>query len=516
MAALSRRSQYSANTWPGFVDALATMLMVIIFVLMIFVLAQFYLGEALTGRDQALQRLQDQVGELAELLALERRANSDLRLNVAQISDELQASVAKRDDLNAALQALTGRVETAESRAKELENSLAQAFETMTADKETIQALKKEREEDKQTLSANAAAIAAFEKMVKDNEATIKADKETIELKIRELAALTNDITSLKALREELEKKIVELATQNREAWDALTEAEKEKTKTAEALALSEKEKRELLDALTSAEQEKEDTQEALRQAQAEADKAAAEQQKTAEERKKALTDHQKALAELLSQRKLSDSAQAQVALLNRQVAALRQQLAQLSKALDIAETKAEDQGVQIASLSKRLNAALATKVAELSRYRSEFFGRLRELLGRQQGVRIVGDRFVFQSEVLFASGSAEIEASGQAQMGQLAKSLIDLTKRIPDDIDWVLRVDGHTDNVPISNWQFPSNWELSTARAISVVKFLIANGIPSDRLAAAGFGEYQPLDERNDEIGRRRNRRIELKLTQR
>jgi len=253
-----------------------------------------------------------------------------------------------------------------------------------------------------------------------------------------------------------------------------------------------------------------------LRQAQAEADKAAAEQQKTAEERKKALTDHQKALAELLSQRKLSDSAQAQVALLNRQVAALRQQLAQLSKALDIAETKAEDQGVQIASLSKRLNAALATKVAELSRYRSEFFGRLRELLGRQQGVRIVGDRFVFQSEVLFASGSAEIEASGQAQMGQLAKSLIDLTKRIPDDIDWVLRVDGHTDNVPISNWQFPSNWELSTARAISVVKFLIANGIPSDRLAAAGFGEYQPLDERNDEIGRRRNRRIELKLTQR
>ncbi|MCP5368008.1 MAG: peptidoglycan -binding protein [Hyphomicrobiales bacterium] len=474
MPSLSRRSQYSANTWPGFVDALATMLMVIIFVLMIFVLAQFFLGEALTGRDQALQRLQDQVGELAELLALERRANSDLRLNVAQLSEELQASVAKRDDLAAAMQALSARAERAEAKSKDLEGSLADAFETMTADKETIQDLQK----------------------------TVAADKETIELKVKELATLANDIASLKALREELEKKIVELATQNREAWDALTEAEKEKTKSADALALSEKEKKELLEALTRAEREKEDTQAALRQAQGEADKNKSE--------------HEKALAELLSQRKLSDSAQAQVALLNKQLAALREQLAQLSKALDVAEAKAEDQGVQIATLTSRLNAALATKVQELSRYRSEFFGRLREVLGGQQGVRIVGDRFVFQSEVLFASGSADIEESGQAQMRQLAASLKDLITRMPKDIDWVLRVDGHTDNVPISNQQFPSNWELSSARAISVVKFLIDQGIPAHRLVAAGFGEYQPLDERSDEIGRRRNRRIEFKLTQR
>lgn len=197
-------------------------------------------------------------------------------------------------------------------------------------------------------------------------------------------------------------------------------------------------------------------------------------------------------------------------------MATLRKQLSQLEETLAISERKAKEQNVKITSLGKRLNAALASKVQELSRYRSEFFGRLRKVLGTQRGVRVVGDRFVFQSEVLFSSGSAKIELAGQKQLTQLAKTLIDIAKKIPKDIDWVLRVDGHTDKIPIRTPRYASNWELSSARAISVVKLLIDQGIEPSRLVAAGFGQFQPLDQRKDEIAFRRNRRIELKLTQR
>jgi chemotaxis protein MotB len=166
--------------------------------------------------------------------------------------------------------------------------------------------------------------------------------------------------------------------------------------------------------------------------------------------------------------------------------------------------------------LGKRLNAALASKVQELARYRSEFFGRLRDVLGSQPGIRIVGDRFVFQSEVLFSKGSDQLENEGQKQIQQLAGTLKAITVKIPKNIDWILRVDGHTDQIPIRTTRFPSNWELSTARAISVVKFLVQRGISPTNLAATGFGEFQPIDPRDTEEAYIRNRRIELKLTQR
>lgn len=404
MTTLARRAQRSTNIWPGFVDALATLLMVIIFLLMIFVLAQFFLGEALSGRDQALRKLESQIADMSNLLSLERKANDDMRFNVAQLTEELQASVIMRDDLNASLSAMTDQAEAAEKRAESLSSRLEDAF------------------------------------------GVIQADKETIEAKISELAKLSNDIAALQALREDLENEIIKMSGQ-------------------------------------------------------------------LEDKDKELSDKDKFIAK---ERNIAESARAQVALANKQMAALRDQLARLSQALDVAEKKAEDQGVQISSLGKRLNSALASKVQELSRYRSEFFGRLREVLGNQRGIRVVGDRFVFQSEVLFASASAELEEEGKAQLKQLAVTLREITGRIPDDIDWILRIDGHTDAIPISNWKFPSNWELSTARAISVVKFLIAEGISADRLAAAGFGEFRPLDPAKDEVANRRNRRIEMKMTQR
>ena len=439
MAALARRAQRSTNIWPGFVDALATLLLVLMFLVMVFVLAQFFLNEALSGRDAALQKLESQVSELAELLGLERAQSAELRLNIVQLSEELQASVALRDDLNATIEALTLRAETAEQTTERLNKALEEAFATIEADKTKLASQSSELAALSTRAESAEERAARLKKALEDAFATVEADKAKIQVQVRELAALTQSVAALRALKEELETKITEMSGK-------LEESE----------------------------------------------------------------------ATVIAERDISESARARLALLNRQMAALREQLAQLSAVLEASEVLSKKQKVQIANLGKRLNAALATKVQELSRYRSEFFGRLREVLGRQPGVRIVGDRFVFQSEVLFASGSAELGEAGQEQLGRLADTLREISMKIPKDIDWILRIDGHTDKFPISTAQFPSNWELSSARAISVVKFLKSREIAANRLVAAGFGEHQPLDDRDDEIGYRRNRRIELKLTQR
>ncbi len=428
MRALSRRNRSTNNIWPGFVDALATLLMVIIFLLMIFVVAQFYLNDALLGRDRALDRLNEQVSELAELLSLERRANQSLRTNVAQVSAELQSSLSERDALTTQLNALLGVSE----QLRETQDKLSVADAALDG-----------ATSGRQALSAELESVYAS---LEDANRTIEADKEKIEIQLRELNALQQDIVAMRALREELAKRIEE------ESLRAET-AEKDASQTGRSLS---------------------------------------------------------------EEKQISAAAKAQVALLNQQLAAIRRQVAALNEALEASETKDKAQEVQIANLGQRLNAALASKVQELARYRSEFFGRLRKVLGDRRDIQIVGDRFVFQSEVLFASGSDKLAKSGEGQLIQLARTLKEIAAGIPTDINWVLRIDGHTDRVPIATGRFPSNWELSTARAISVVKFLVAQGIPPSRFAATGFGEFQPLDPRDDEIAYRRNRRIELKLDQR
>jgi len=411
MPALARRSRHETNIWPGFVDALATLLMVILFLVMIFVLAQFFLSEALSGRDAALLKLESQVSEFADLLALERKSSEELRLDVAQLAGELQSSVAARGDLISTVEALTIRAEEGKTKTARLDKKLEEAF------------------------------------------ATIMADKDKIKLQVRQIVKLTQQITALQALKDDLKDEIAQLAGKLGKSEASMADSESEREKTQAALG---------------------------------------------------------------AERELSESARANLALLNRQMAALREQLFKLTTTLAESESRAESQKVQISSLGQRLNAALASKVHELSRYRSEFFGRLREVLGRQPGINIAGDRFVFQSEVLFATGSADIGDAGKEQLSRLATTLGEISPKIPKELNWILRIDGHTDRVPINTAQYRSNWELSTARAISVVRFLIATGVPAERLAPVGFGENQPIDDRNDEIGRRRNRRIELKLTQR
>jgi chemotaxis protein MotB len=392
MALASRRRGRNIEAWPGYVDVLSTLLMVIVFVLMIFVVAQLYLSQALTGKDQTLAKLSQQLNELSEMLSMERGNAQQLKVQLSQLSSALTKSTAERDALQNRLTVIIGERDSLKAQLGD-----AQAQITMSKEKQ---------------------------KELEDAYKAIDADKTKI-------TALLNDIAALESLRDDLQKKLL-----------------------------------------------------------------------TADENAKQMTSQ----------------SEAQVALLNQQILAMRDQLAALAATLEASEQKSKEQQVQIADLGSKLNSALASKVEELARYRSEFFGRLREALGDRQDIRIVGDRFVFQSEVLFGSGSADIGQAGRDQLDTLATTLILIMNDIPSDINWVLRVDGHTDKRPITSTSglYPSNWELSTARAIAVVKYLASKGIPENRMAAAGFAEFSPLDPGDGEDAYTRNRRIEFKLDQR
>ncbi len=340
--ARARRSDRRIDYWPGFVDALSTLLLTFMFLLSVFVLAQFLLSREISGKDAVLNRLNSQINELTQLLALEKSNTQDAQDQLANLQASLSAAEADKSRLEQLLAKGAGAGDAANARA------------------------------------------------------------------------------------------------------DALS-------------------------------------------------------------------------GELDAQKQVSQRALSQVEILNQQIAALRKQIAALEDALQVSEEKDKESNTKIADLGRRLNVALAQRVQELNRYRSDFFGRLREILSDRENIRIVGDRFVFQSEVLFPTGSDQINDAGQVEMKKLAGAIIELQKEIPPEINWVLRVDGHTDNIPLSGTgRYHDNWELSTARATSVVKFLIANGVPPERLVAAGFGEFQPLDPADTDEARSKNRRIELKLTER
>jgi chemotaxis protein MotB len=341
MALGRMRRERPIDYWPGFVDALSTLILAVVFLLSVFAIVQFYLSQEVTGKDAALARLNAQIAQLTELLSLEKLGAATAEDTLASMRAGLASAEAERD------------------RYKGL-------YESFGAGATSAQ---------------------------------------------QQVSALTGQVDAEKRL-------------------------------TARALA--------------------------------------------------------------------------QVELLNQQIAALRRQLAAIQEALEASESKDKEAQARIADLGQRLNVALAQRVQELSRYRSEFFGRLRAILGTRPDIRVVGDRFVFQSEVFFDSGSAAVRPEGKLELDKLAGALLELDKQIPTEIAWVLRIDGHTDVRPISSGAYPSNWELSAARAISVVQYLISKGVSPQRLVAAGFGEFQPLDTEKTDDAFRRNRRIELKLTER
>jgi len=404
---ISSRSRQTIDIWPGFVDALATLLIIIIFVLMVFVLGQFFLANALSGRDKALDILTIQLNEIGEMLSLERENNKKLALDLSALSDQLISANTQLDQMTAI----------------KMENKdlLSQ-----------INLLNLELDSKENTINR-------YQSTIESASLAAKADKEKIDTQIEELALLQQRISGLEILKNEFEAKVNNL--------------------------------------------------------------------------EKILTQRESIISE---ERRKSIEAQAQTALMSQQLVILQRELSRLAETLDASDAISAEQKAQISDLGRRMNRALATKVQELQRYRSEFFGRLRDILGTRPGIRIVGDRFVFQSEVLFQSGSAELEMEGRTQLKRVANTLLQISKDIPQEVDWILRIDGHTDNLPISTNEFPSNWELSTARALSVLNFIIDQGIPPNRLAATGFGQYQPIDNSNSITGRSRNRRIELKFDQR
>ena len=384
-------------TWPGFVDALATLLMVIIFVLLVFVLIQINLAYRVAGQDATMNDMRAQIVSLGDLLNLERKANDELKDELAGISSLLDATTKERDSLVTQLANATATLSLRDSEIRQLTAIQAQTEESLEAARQTI-----------------AERVAALE---------------AIELTLAEAQA--------KLMESEVE--IADAAARNVSSLARISELE---TKNA--------------------------------------------------------------------------ASQAEVAQMTNAVTALRLRIEELTSLLAEKEAQAARDKIAIASLGKSLNNALASRVQELQRFRSEFFGRLREVLRGRDDVRIVGDRFVFQSEVLFAQGAASLGPEGEEKLGQLAVALNQIAAEIPEDIDWILQVEGHTDDIPVRAGRFADNWDLSTERALSVVRFLAESGLPANRLAAAGYGEFQPLDDAGSDEARRRNRRIEMKLTQR
>ncbi|HZH26191.1 MAG TPA: peptidoglycan -binding protein [Azospirillaceae bacterium] len=502
----SSRRRESINVWPGWVDALSSLVMVFLFVLMIFVVAQFYMSTTLSGREQALTRLNRQVAELSEMLALERQASADLRAGIARLSSQLQSSVGQREGMDRQLA-------------------------TVLAEREELAA------QLSQVVNRGRQAQAEAEKTARDLEDAFKvisADREKIRLQLAEIASLQDDLRALRAAREKLEAEVAALNLVRQQTETALTQATGERERLSreleraqedagrqaaeqtEALRLSEEQRRTLLEQIETLRD---------RSMRLESEVASAEERTQLAQREIQARDIRieelvatigTVRTQLSEEQATSAEGQRQVELLNQQVAALRQQLAEISKLLAEAEQRDADKQVQITNLGTQLNQALASRVQELARYRSEFFGRLREVVGDREDIRIVGDRFVFQSEVLFESGSATLEDRGRQRVGEIAGVLKELAAKIPPNVNWVLRVDGHTDRRPIATPLFRSNWELSMARAISVVRFLMEQGIPPERLAAAGFAEYQPLGPGDDPAALARNRRIEIKFDQR
>ena len=537
MASLARRRRAPFDIWPGFVDALATLLILIIFLLMIFMVAQFYLNEVLSGRDKALDRLNSQITELADMLSLERTVTEDLRHSLTQLSSELQSSVELRDHLGERLLSTVSERDTLAATLARLQAELAgteekatELAQDLTAREDRLAALMAE-------LRATQSALAERETRIQSLDADFAAATTDIEARRRQIEALIADLAVRSNRIEALDADLA--ARDDRiEALDADLAARDDRIEALDADLAARDDRIEALDTDLAARVSRIDE---LDLALAAARVALAEQEGQAGELSAELDTSQAALADredrldllitalmlarerleqnrrsLSAEKQISDESLAQIEILNMQLAVMRQQIARLAVALEASEADADAQQVQIASLGQRLNAALASRVEELARYRSEFFGRLREVLGDREDIQIVGDRFVFQSDVLFASGSAELDAAGARQIGQLGRTLIEIAVTIPQEINWILRVDGHTDLVPIATFRYPTNWALSTARAVSVVKFLIEAGVPAERLAATGFGEFQPLDTSEGPAAYARNRRIELRLDQR
>lgn len=513
--ALSRRTgqRLQASIWPGFVDAMTGLLLVLMFVLTIFMVVQFVLRETISGQASEMDVLNQEIAKLAQALGLEQQRSAGLEARVGELGRTLEGAESRLSEQAALIASLRAQTE-AQGAALGAAEAKITDFEAQVA---ALLAEKSAAEAELGVLRAEAADLATQRAALEAVIARAEADART---RIAEIETLKVQLTEEEAAR------LVEI-----EAAEALREklarADQELTAMTLALEAARAEAEETLTLLAAAEAAKAGLAEELA--------AAAEELTEAERQAALLATARSALAE---EEALSEAAQRERELLNRQVAALRGQLGDLQALLDDYKARDAASQIQLSNLGQDLNAALARAAAEerkrreleeaerkrleaekadLERYRSEFFGRLREVLGAEEGVRIVGDRFVFSSEVLFAAGQAELSREGRGEIAKVAEILRRVAEDIPAGIDWVIRVDGHTDDVPLSGeGEFADNWELSQARALSVVRYMVNFlGIAPERLSANGFGQYQPVAAGSSAAARAQNRRIELKLTE-
>ncbi len=453
-----RRGDNGLDAWPGYVDALSTLLMVIIFVLLVFILAQGVLTTALSGRDRALEELRNDLAGLRSELVQERGRVASLTAGTADLERQVAQAEATR-------RSLTRQVEDQ----RELANQL-------TADRDRLVL----RETDAR-LALDAATAAAERLRGMAAQATERA----------ETTAQERD--SLRNRLGEAERQVAEL---DRTLRGTTEEAVREREAARTRLADAERRLAELDRAMRVM------TEQAAARLLAESRlRESAESGATAQ------------AAALLAAREELASLRRDLEAQRREAAQRQAELARVAAALDLAQSDTRARETTIAELEQRLNVALLDRMEQLRRYRSEFFGRVREVLENRAGIQVVGDRFVFQSEVLFPVGSYELTAAGREQIGSLAQVVLQIASEIPKDINWVLRVDGHSDRSPVRG---STNWELSSSRAITVVKYLIAQGLPAERLAATAFAEFQPLTDEDTPEARARNRRIELRFTDR
>lgn len=454
LSRLGNRGRPSDFTWPGFVDALASLLMVFVFVLMVFVIIQANLSFRISGQDSRITALQNELLELGSLLNMERETN-------LQLSSELSNAQLK-------VTSLEGDNEQLLSQLASLQTELSDRGDEIIAQQADISALSSQIFELEDNLES-ARSLAdersdEIEALILRLTASAEAFAEQSDAFNNQAIKLQQSITLAKDREERIS--ILDSKIENLNAKNTLTQEE-----------LSEKQR-----LLLIAEQA------LLKKAE-----------------------------ELKSANNASNEAKAEIDKLLASTTALRLEIQKLSNLLADKERQSINDKIAIADLGKKLNSALATRVQDLQKFRSEFFGQLREVLKNRSEVRVVGDRFIFQSEVLFATGQANISDTGKEQLAEIASALREIEEVIPKDIPWVLQIEGHTDSDPIAdNPFFKDNWDLSTERALSVVRFLRSEGIPANRLAAAGYGEFQPIDTQNSEAAKQRNRRIELKLTQR
>ena len=519
-----RRGDNGLSAWPGYVDALSTLLMVIIFVLLVFVLAQGFLSVALSGRDKQLDRVNRQLAEMTDMLSLEKGRNADLSKSIGQLNRDLAATTAAGAALTQQFASLKDQAERAAAErdtlrgerdrfAQQLADAALQA-QAATARNDALQAQLAEtaRRADVagQETTKVAGQLADTRRQLADTSQQLASANTQLTETAHRLDAATQENTQVAG---QLADTRHQLADTNRQLADAQAQlatmrqqiAELDRTVTVDKATMEAR----LADIAKMTEQNR-----ALAALRDELEKQAqtANANATTEQQRRTAAE-----AQLADEGRLADSSRAQLALLNQQVDALKSQLTSVGQALDLAQTQDRSKDTQIESLNAKLNTALAAKVEELQRYRSEFFGRLRDVLANRPGIQIVGDRFVFQSEVLFPVGSADLTQAGQTQMTAIAVTIKDIAAEIPAGINWILRVDGHTDHQPIKGQlAFASNWELSAARAITVVKLLISDGVPAAHLAATGFADYQPLDPADTPDAYGKNRRIELRLTDR